>query len=466
MKATIYVRISSDRTGEEAGVDRQRQDCERLVTERGWNLTSSESDNDLSATSGRRRPGFENLLTSIEKGHTQVVVAWALDRLQRNKRDEVRLYELCEAKGVRLALVNGSDIDFSNAAGLYVADMLGATARFEVNLKSDRQRRAQTQAAEAGKRSGGRRPFGYDADGMTIRPAEAEAVRAGYAALLAGASLRGIAKSWNDAGHVTAQARYKEGHKGEPSPWSTSAVRNVLLNPRYYGRRYHNGEDIAEALWPAIVDEHTFLAATTLLKDPSRRNKPRAGRYLLSGLGLCGVCGATLHAGGYAKTGQRTYRCSGSMGHIARRAQPVEEHVAAVILARLAQPDARQLLIDRKRPNTAGMRREANTLRTRLDGLANDYADGILTRSQMRTANDRIRTRLSALEERMAHAGRVDVLGPIIGARDPEAVWLSLDTDRQRAVLDTLATVTVHPPGRGNRTFRPESVTITPKEHQ
>lgn len=466
MKATIYVRISSDRTGEAAGVDRQRLDCERLVKDRGWTLAGIETDNDISATTGRRRPGFERLLAGIESGQTQVVVAWALDRLQRNKHDELRLYDLCKAKGVRLSLVNGSDIDFSNAAGLYVADMLGATARFEVNMKSDRQRRAQEQAAHAGRRSGGRRPFGYDADGMNIREDEAEAIRTGYSDLLAGASIGSIARSWNAAGFHTAQARRTEGHEGEPSPWRNSSVRDVLKNPRYAGRRRYKGEEVAKAVWPAIVEEETFRAAEAILNDPARRTAPNAGRALLSGVALCGVCGATLHAGGANRPGIRNYRCSGSMGHVSRRAEPVEDYVTAVILARLSRPDARGLLIDKNRPNAKALRTQANALRAKLEGLAVDYAEDRLTWAQMNIINERTRARLAEVETEMADAGRVDVLGPLIAAADPENYWLTMDTDRRRLVIDILATVQVYPPGRGVRTFNPDTVIVTPKEQK
>lgn len=464
MKAIIYVRISSDRTGEAAGVERQRLDCEKLATERGWTITATETDNDISATGGRRRPGFERVLASVQDGTAQIVVAWALDRLQRNKRDELRLYELCQAHGVRLALVNGSDIDFSNAAGLYVADMLGATARFEVNMKSDRQRRAQEQAAQAGKRSGGRRPFGYDADGMTIRENEAAMIRTGYADLLAGSSIGSIARTWNAAGFHTAQPRRKAGHEGEPSPWANSSVRDVLKNPRYAGRRRHKGQEVAAAVWPAIIEEETFRAAEAILNDPARRTAPNAGRALLSGIARCGICGATVHAGGAARPGVRNYRCSGSTGHVSRMAEPVEEYVSAIILARLARDDARQLLVNQDRPDIPALRQQTNTLRAKLDNLAVDYAEDRITWSQMGIITERTRARLADLENQMAHAGRTDILGPLITATDPENYWLTMGTDRQRLVIDLLATVTIYPPGRGVRNFNPDTVAVKPKE--
>ena len=143
----MYLRISLDRTGHAAGVTRQRDDCERRCRDRGWRVVAVESDNDASAARGaRRRPGFEAMLQRLEAGEAQVLVAWSLDRLQRSRRDEVRLYEVCQARGVTISLVNGADLDLSTAGGRFTADALSSVARYEIELKSDRQRAAQAQA--------------------------------------------------------------------------------------------------------------------------------------------------------------------------------------------------------------------------------------------------------------------------------------------------------------------------------
>ena len=70
------------------------------------------------------------------------------------------------------------------------------------------------------------------------------------------------------------------------------------------------------------------------------------------------------------------------------------------------------------------------------------------------------RSRLETLEDEIADAGRVDILGPLIAAENVAAAWDVLTVARQRAIVDMLATVILHPPGRGTRTFRPETVEI------
>lgn len=458
MKSDIYVRISDDRAGERAGVQRQREDCAKRAQERGWEVHAVHEDNDISATTGKRRPGFEAMLADIESGRVRVVIAWALDRLQRNRRDELRLYETCRKHGVTISLVNGTELDFSTAAGRFVADSLGSVARLEVEMKSDRQRRAQEQAAKAGKRSGGRKPFGYTADGLEPLEPEASAVKAAYRDYLSGVPLARVAQQWNDAELFSGQERWGR-RKGEPSTWAGRTVADVLKNPRYAGLRAYNGEIVAQAVWPALVTEDVWRATVAKMASRGTTTSRKPHSRLLSGLARCGVCGAPVWSGGSAR-GKPGYRCSESMGHFARMAEPCDEYVSAVIVERLSRPDAAALLRAPTTVDTAALHEEGQALRERLDGVAVEFADGSITAAQLRTITERLRERIADLERKMADAGRVDLLGPLVTSDDVRATWDRLPLGHRRAIVDTLATVTLHPPGRGTRTFRPETIGI------
>jgi hypothetical protein len=166
--------------------------------------------------------------------------------------------------------------------------------------------------------------------------------------------------------------------------------------------------------------------------DEARRHRgdPRA---LLTGLAVCGVCGATVHAGGAKPArGYRIYRCSGSPGYISRKADPINEYVEAVALGQLARSDAAELLADRERPDLDATRDEAESVRRRLDGLADAYADGSVTLAQLQRATATLRGRLVDIEAAMADAGRLDVLGPLVTAADVAAVLAELGTDQRR----------------------------------
>src|SRR5512132_1012509 len=96
MEAVVYTRMSLDRNGAGAGVARQEADARALAKVRGWHVTNVIVENDTSAAGKKTRPGFDKLLQAVEDGAAQVVIAWALDRLTRNRRDTLRLIEACQ----------------------------------------------------------------------------------------------------------------------------------------------------------------------------------------------------------------------------------------------------------------------------------------------------------------------------------------------------------------------------------
>lgn len=463
MRAISYARASQDRTGQELSVDRQLEDHRALSSARQWELVAELIDNDVSAAGRKPRPAFERALEMVRTGHADMIVATDMSRLTRGKaRDEVRLLELGLETGLRLSFVRAPDLDLSNAAGRLTASILIAAARHEIEQKSERQQRAALQAAQQGRRIGGRRPFGYDADGVTIREVEAAAVQGAYEALLSGVSLGRIAREWNERGLATPQSK----RDGSPSWWSSQTVRQCLLNPRYAGLRARGRqrEIMAVAQWPALIAESTWRAAVAVLSDPGRVKAPRSGRSLLTGIARCGVCGATVHAGAApsrrGREGWRTYRCRAAYGHVGRAAQPVEDFVSAVAVERLSRPDATDLLVDHDRADVNDLRARAVELRQRRQTLVTLVADGTFSEAEARVTAAQLAGDLADVEAQLADAGRVDVLGGLVTAADTAAAWAELDLDRRRSVIDALMVVTLHPPGRGVRTFRPETVGI------
>jgi site-specific DNA recombinase len=448
----VYLRQSMDREGTGLAVARQREDCLKLCSDRGWEPIEY-VDNDTSATGTRPRRAYQRLLADVSAGRIEAVVAWDLDRLHRRPVELEHFIDLADRRRLALATVGG-DADLSTDNGRLFARIKGAVARGEIERKSARQKRANLQRAELGKPPpGGRRAVGYEPGGVEVRESEARCIREGYRQLLAGASLRGIAARWNDAGFTTA-AR---------GAWRPDAVRYTLRNPRNAAIVVHQGEQIGPGAWPAIVPEHTYRAAVALLDDPSRRTTPsNARRYLLPGLARC-QCGAAVVTG-RTQHGQRTYRCGQNRGHLSRGAEPVDELVVALVVGRLSKPDAADLMMVPDDGDdgfdVGALREEATALRTRLGELSDLFADGEITAAQLSRGTERARHTLQAVEQRLADAGRVSVLGELVAAGDVQAVWDDLDLDQQRAVIAALMVVTLLPPGRGARVFRPETVQV------
>jgi len=153
-RTAIYCRISEDPRATEKGVARQREDCEALVAARGWQLVGVYTDNDISALKGAHRPGYAALLVSVQRGELDRIVAYGLSRLWRSRTERAEAIGVLSAARVGVALVKGSDLDLTSAAGRMYAGVLGEFDTAESEIKAERVARAAQQRAEEGRPNG------------------------------------------------------------------------------------------------------------------------------------------------------------------------------------------------------------------------------------------------------------------------------------------------------------------------
>jgi len=457
MRATVYARISSDRTGAGLGVQAQEADCRALAATLGATVVSIHTDNDISAYSGKPRPGYRALLADVRSGAVDAVLVWHTDRLHRSPRELEDYISACEPGNVATHTVKAGPLDLSTPSGRLVARQLGSVARYEVEHAVERMQRAKKRSAEAGTWKGGGRPFGYEPDGVTIREPEAQLVRSGVDALLAGASVRSVSRDWNAAGSTTTTGR----------PWSLHAPRRVILRPRNAGLMEHRGQIVGPACWPAILEVEQWRTVARLLTEPSRRTNPGPStrKWLGSGIYRCGVCAGPVRA--TSSKGAAAYRCPS--GHVVRGQNDLDSYVEAVVAGRLRRDDAADLL----RPPTSAFDMQAAEaraveLRHRLNQLAAVFAEGDIDAEQLAAGTRSLNTDLDRVRADIDAAYSGTVLDGLGNSPDPGAAWLDAPLDRKRAVLDALIRVTVHktrggrPAGwsPGESYFNPATVTV------
>ncbi|MFE6969563.1 recombinase family protein [Isoptericola sp. NPDC057653] len=449
-RTAIYCRISQDRTGREAGVGRQEEDCRRLAAERGWDVAHVLVDNDVSAHARKTRPNYQRLVDLLKAGEVDAVVAWHSDRLYRRLVDLEALVDLLESSAVQVATVRSGLVDLTTASGRFQARILGAANQYESEIKAERIGRAAQQRAEAGRFSGGARPFGYEADGTTVREAEAQHLRALYDDLLAGVTLREAVRRRAAGGMLSATGR----------PITTQKARQIVLSPRYAGLSSHRGVVVGRAAWPAIVGEDTWRTVRTILTDPARRTSPGSvPQHLLSGVAVCGVCGAKCRVSsrGAADRRQVRYRCPG--GHVARAKDALDNLVteatmtwAEEFLRFTPEPESR---------TPSSLPAEAEALRRRRDDLAQDYADGLLSREAFRAAQKAVADRLTAVETALVASTRHDVVAALVHGEDgPRATWETMPLVRKRASMAALWRVELVPVAPGRRGVNDEGVRL------
>lgn len=441
--AAVYVRVSKDREGGGLGVARQEEDCRALCERIGWTVGDVYSDNDVSAYSGKPRPEWQRLIADVETGSVDAIAVWHVDRLTRSPVELEHVIALADRHGLKLATVTG-EVDLGTPTGRMVARILGATARQEAEHKGERQRRQRRQSAEAGKpNGGGTRPYGFEADRVTVVAEEADIIREVARRALAGESLSSIARDLAARGIETP----KGGH------WQPRTLRQLLASARISGRREHTprltgdngtrplvGDIVATAVWRAIISPADSDRLRAMLSDPDRQRFSAAnGRtYLLSGILRCGKCGGSMC--GRPRSGVARYVCPNlpggkTCGGTATNAARTDDFVRDLVLVALSSPDLAERLrrhddVDPELP--AQIRADE----AQLEELASVWASGEISRGEWRVAREIIESRLDGNRSRLARVSVTAPIDDVVGDYDDLlARWETMNVSQRRAVV-------------------------------
>ncbi|WP_424875833.1 hypothetical protein [Streptomyces sp. SLBN-8D4] len=144
--------------------------------------------------------------------------------------------------------------------------------------------------------------------------------------------------------------------------------------------------------------------------------------------------------------------CLSDTKHLARGTEPIDLTAEEYAIRRRSRPDAVDLLVDETAPRTGELRAKAVALRSRIRILTDAFADDDdADAAEFKAVTRRITARLADVETQMACLQRSRILVDLVTAEDFAKAWKALTLDRQRAVVATLATVTLLP-GRPGRT--------------
>lgn len=463
VRAGLYVRISDDADGRGLGVARQEADCRQLCEQRGWQVADVYEDNDRSAYSGKPRPAYQRMLADMAGGRLDAVVVWDTDRLTRRTMELEQFMAVAETAKVDLAVVSGM-VDLGSDGGRFVARVMGARAQMESDDKRRRLRRKHEELAAAGKVSGGGwRPFGFEDDRRTVREDEAVLIRQAAEHLLAGGSMRSLARRW-EADGVRSPA---------DKTWSATALRRMIGSPRAAGLREHHGEAVGPAEWPAILDEVTHRRLKTRLKGTGEARQNRERRYLLTGgLAVCGLCGTALVARP-RNDGERCLVCAKGpgepgCGRIRVLAQPLEDMVGVAVIEALDGPRLGQALrADRETDSQeAGLLDQIARWQAQLEQASADYytaePDSRLSLGEFQAARRALQGRIDQAKGRLGRNSRRRMLVSLpAGRQGLEQAWEQGDLGWRRALVAAIIDrIQINPATRGLNRFDPNRIDI------
>lgn len=421
-------------------VERQEQDCLRLISSRGWELAFPpfrENDTSASTRSTTKRPVYAQMLAQLQAGLADVLVCYSTSRLTRRPLDYERLIRLTQDRSVRIATVVSGAVDLSTADGRVIARVLAAMDAAEAERTGERISRACQQRAEKGEWHGGPRPpFGYrlvPSGGkrtLAVVPEAAALIHEAADRVLAGQSLYRIRQDWNRRGLTS----------GAGKPWRSQGIKLCLVRAAVAGYTERRGE-LFPGSWPAILDTETWQQVRTILLDPKRDTRTfvqRSTQHTLTGLLWCGLCGHLLRSS-IAGSGL-TYYCSDVLGgcaHIRIKAEDVERYLLEEIRQRLTTAPL-PVLDD---PVLVALRLQQHQLQ-------DDHYDHLLNRADYVRQAKRLAARVADRRRELTGGWQRSHVEPLILAAEP--------TDpapkRRAALRHHLVRVEVDPHSRGRGT--------------
>ncbi|MFD7408907.1 recombinase family protein [Streptomyces sp. NPDC059866] len=471
-----YCRISNDRHKRDGhGVADQAKHCARIAAKHRMIVVHRYVDNDKSASKvGVRRPEFDAMLDALENGTTAVgypvdgVVCVSDDRLYRDIRTYRRFLACFTAHASRAYADGLGSYDLYSEDAARRGLLGAAAARAESTKQGHRAKLNHRARAERGEPVGPRRPFGWNADKVTLHPGESEVVRHGVQSLLQGRTLTAVTQDFVASGYTSTLG----------NPWQRQTVKQILRNPRICGYRKLDGVLVRDTdgmpvlgQWEPIVSPEEWHGVTEALerqRHPGGWNRrgihPREGaRYLLTGLVRCGrplgggqQCGAPMH--GHPTNTSYVYRCraalDGGCGRVSRRGPAVDSLITEYALTKLDRQGTRGAQSIAPWP---GMR-ELETARQCKAAIQEQWYAGEITDSEYFSGLMREETRIKQLlNEQQAWMVEHD---PVTQeCVDVRSHWGGLNVGAKREILfRLLESVLILPGTKGSHRFEPAAV--------
>jgi site-specific DNA recombinase len=428
--AVLYLRVSTkeqaEKNGEEEGysIPAQRNACQRKAESLGAAVVEEFVDRGESARNAKR-PELQRMLAYVKETPVSYVIVHKLDRLARDRGDDVEISIALKTAGS--TLVSCSENIDETPSGILLHGIMSAMAEFYSRNLAAEVMKGTIQKLKSGG-SVGKAPLGYlnvrsVENGREARTVEIDPVRGplmkwafetyaigeiGLRQLLSELTQRGL--------DVPATAR-------KPAkPLYLSHLHSLLRHPFYKGTvRYMKVE--YPGRHDPLVSEETWDKVQEIMDARNQaREKQHKHHHYLKGSLFCGSCGSRMIVTNARSRSGRIYPyfvcigrhqkrndCTMKAVSIERIEELVEEHYKTIELT----PEVRDVLIEILTEDLATLQKQGASERKRLERqrrrlldersklLQAHYADAIPL-DLLKSEQNRIKGRLKKLEERMA----------------------------------------------------------------
>ncbi len=455
--AGLYARKSTKEEGkteEEKSVTRQRDHALDYAKTKGWRILPECMWVEPKEISGGtlERPALNALRKALKPKPTfQKLIVMDKDRLSRDLSDGltvlmelykagVEVWEYLHDKPVRLGTPTEKLVEAVQLFG-------GEQERFQIGLRTKDGLKRKREAGYAT----GPAPYGFKniqvmANGQhqhstrEVVPEEARVIKKLFEAYASGRSPRKIAHQLNEAGLIAPKPR----QKGRLRAWSRLTVRSFLNRASYR-------EIVGDRLWERV--EQRFKSNPT----PRPPGPGTEGKYLLSGLCICGFCGGPLALVKISRTGS-AYVCgtrhqrgkSACKNSLVMPLEIMEQAVLAAVEHDMLKPERVVAVINKMVANAMAVTEKAPDLKKELAKIEVEFAKYVAMVAKIGdddTLAAEIKKRKARKAEivadlEMEHKpARIDVAKIKREVKEELAQWKRTTTPEQkRRILGTLLT--------------------------
>ena len=278
----LYVRKSTDESNRQVlSIEAQLFELRDMAKREGLEIVGVFEESRTAKAPGR--PQFNLMLSEIEKGKAQGILAWHPDRLARNSVDGGRIVYLVDTGKIR-------DLRFptfrfeATAHGKFMLNVAFSQSKYYIDNLSENIKRGIRQKLRNGVWPS-KPPVGYlndrNARSIVVDPAEATLVRKAFELYATGNyALHEVRARMSEVGLVAYTGKR----------FSVSNYQVLFKNPFYYGVMLSQGE-LFEGKHDPIISKRLYDEVQAVMERKSKAKTPELKPYLYRGLFRCGECG-------------------------------------------------------------------------------------------------------------------------------------------------------------------------------
>ena len=312
-RVCAYARVSSGSEAQGESLENQTTYYQDLIESNPeYEFAGVFADQGISGTK-EARPEFQKMLELARKGHIDLILTKSISRFARNTTIVLELVRELKMLGVEVVFEK-EQISSLSGDGELMMTVLSSFAQAESKNVSDNLKWRYQRKFQNGELAiNATRFLGYDKNKqgeLVINPAQAEVVKRIFEAALAGQGSFVIARQLNEEGVATVAG----------GKWHSSTVLGILKNEKYRGdaklqktyRKDHLGKkkcwNYGEVESFYIENNHPPIISGDMWEEAQRQialraagkgnvageNEAYTNRYPLTGMLLCGKCGAPL----------------------------------------------------------------------------------------------------------------------------------------------------------------------------